>query len=180
MFVQQGFLLETMTTRQPLRPSAPSPFLNGARSATEALMRLQLEGVQVNLAGLRWFQNVRLIDKPGKDGRNAVYSQEMLDEIASMRALQILYGRSVDDLLRLRKRHIAFTETLRHLLRLEADVVREAAGEREEDAWRRTLVRLSLASEFFDRVLEAGVHPNQLRRRIPKRLIFRRSKRATE
>ena len=115
-----GYWLTVAPTVQPVDSNPSSPFEDGARSAEQACRRLQLYGVDVNLVTIRWFQNINLIDKPAKEGRNAVYSRAILDEVASIRMLQGLYGRSVDDLRVLRERRVAFTDTVQHVLRLES------------------------------------------------------------
>lgn len=142
-----------------------SPFESGARSATEACTLLEERGVAINLATLRWFQNVGLIDKPTKEGRNAIYPRAILDEVASVRVLQNLYGRIVEDLLELRRRGVTFTEVVQHLLRLqEAQSARGKAAKVKmlSPAWEEALDRLGLVSEFFERVLREGVHPGRL------------------
>lgn len=142
-----------------------SPFENGARSASEACAMLEAQGVPMNLVTLRWFQNVGLIGRPAKEGRNALYPRPVLDELASLRVLQNLYGRSVEDLKELRRRDVSFTDTVKHLLRLEERQFPPRDGTDEKmisPVWARSLDRLALVTEFFDRVLSDGVHPGRL------------------
>ena len=142
-----------------------SPFGDGARSAGDAIALLREHGVEVNLAGLRWFQNVDLIDKPAKEGRNAVYPRGLLDEVASLRVLQSLYGRSIEDLKELRRRRLTFTEVVQHLLRLEraqSDRTKTADVKMISPAWKCALDRLALVSELFERVFRGRVHPGRL------------------
>lgn len=142
-----------------------SPFENGARSARGAISLLQEHGVEVNLVSLRWFQNVGLINGPAKEGRNAVYPRGILDEVASLRVLQNLYGRSIEDLKVLRRRRITFTEVVQHLLRLErdqSDRVKTTDVTMISPGWERALERLELVNEFFERVMRGRVHPGNL------------------
>jgi hypothetical protein len=152
-----------------------SPFEDGARSASEACALLETHGVPMNLATLRWFQNVGLIDKPTKEGRTAVYPRAILDEVASLRVLQNLYGRTVEDLQALRRRGIPFTEIVKHLLRLQQ--ARSARGKGPEvkmvsPVWTQALDRLGVVGEFFERVLHEGVHPGRLTLKGPVPVVI--------
>lgn len=161
-------------TLQAVDPNHASPFEEGARSAEQACRLLQLYGVDINLVTLRWFQNIGLIDKPAKEGRNAVYSRAVLDEVASIRMLQGLYGRSIDELRSLRERRVGFAATLKHLLRLESRIPRRGAFMKgiEPFTWPHSIGRMGVVSEFFVRVVEDGVHPGRLVHRPPAGLIF--------
>lgn len=143
-----------------------SPFEGGARSAGEACDLLNEHGLALTLSGLRWFQNRGLIDKPGKEGRHAVYSRDTLNEVASLRILADLYGRSVQDLETLRARRISFTEVVQHLLRLESDLFSPRRNEMPKmvsPAWERALERRSFVAEFFTWVLDRRKHPAKLK-----------------
>ncbi len=159
--------LEVLPRKIGLQVVSESPFENGARSAGEACAVLEAQGVAMNLATLRWFQNVGLIDSPAKEGRCALYPRPVLDEVASLRVLQNLYGRSVEDLKELRRQEIPFTDTVKHLLRLEQgqfppDDETDEKMKMISPLWARSLDRLALVSEFFERVLSDGVHPGRL------------------
>ena len=171
----KGYWLEVADRLEALPARSEAPFEGGARSASEACKRLRGYGVDVNLVTLRWFQNQGLIDKPHKEGRNAIYSRPTLEELTSIRILQTLYGRTVEDLKALRRRGIRFTETLDHLLRLERSMpLRGFPGEeRESFTWPHAINRIAMTEEFFDCVLNKGTHPGRLIHRKPTPPIFK-------
>lgn len=146
-----------------------------ALSTLEVLRWFRDHGILLTLRALRWYVSIGLIPRPIREGVINRYKPEMVDELFWGRVLQLFYGRTVEELLRLQELGISHRSVVCVIDRLERALqasVRyrvqhaHAAGLTEDMAKRHLFPRAfysraAVREEFFS-LVHSGIDPRRL------------------